>query len=97
MQLFQICGNLVSRIRHDRLKGNFKFRVKALVGKEGSDCGFRLRSVVVCELCKGEKVDPVILLVIAVYTKVLLQDLIDPFGLAIGLWVVSSRKVGLDV
>ena len=83
MQCFQICGNLVSSLQHNRVKGYFEFGVEALVGKEGGDHCHRVRSVVVGKLCKGNEVDPVVLLVVDVHPKVLLQDLIDPFCLPV--------------
>jgi len=39
----------------------------------------------VCKLNQGEEVDPVILLVVDVYPKVLFQDLVDLFSLTISL------------
>jgi len=38
------------------------------------------------KLGQGKEVDPIVLLVVDVHPKVLLQDLVDLFGLAIGLW-----------
>src|SRR5882672_11182016 len=96
VEFLQIRSNRVSSIRHNRIKGNFEFRVKALVGKEGGDHGGRMRSIVVCKFGKGQEVDPVILLVIDVNPKVLFQDLVDSFGLPIGLQVIGRRKVSLD-
>src|SRR5882672_4254652 len=96
VKFFQICSNRVSSIRHNRFKGNFEFGVEALVGEEGGDHGGRMRSIVVCEFGKGQEVDLVILLVVDVYPKVLFKDLVDMFGLPIGLWVVGSQEIGLD-
>jgi len=36
----------------------------------------------------GQEVDPVILLVVDVYPKILFQDMVDLFSLSIGLQVV---------
>ena len=55
-----------------------------------------MRSIVVCKLSEGEEVDPVVLLIVDVHPKVLFQDLVDPFGLAVSLRVVGCREVGLD-
>src|SRR5882672_11914581 len=96
VEFLQIRSNRVSSIRHNRIKGNFEFRVKALVGEEGGDHGSRMRSIVVYEFGKGQEVDPVILLVVDVYPKILFQDLVNSFGLPIGLWVVGSGEIGLD-
>ena len=43
--------------------------------------------VVVCKFGKGKEVDPVVLLIIDIYAKILFQNLIDSFGLSISLWV----------
>jgi len=45
---------------------------------------------------KGRRLTPIVLLVVDVHPKILFQDLVDPFGLAICLRVIGSRKVGLD-
>ena len=55
-----------------------------------------MRCVVVRKLGQGEEIDPVILLVVDIHPQVLLQDLVDSFGLAVGLRVIGGRKVGLD-
>src|SRR5467141_334230 len=89
VKFFQICSNRVSSIRHNRFKGNFEFGVKALVGEEGGDHGGRMRSIVVCKFGKGQEVDPVVLLVVDVYPKILFQDLVDSFSLPVDLWVIG--------
>src|SRR5882724_6107902 len=89
MELLEVCCNLVSSIRHHRFKGHFEFRIKSLVSKERGNHGRRVRCVVVRKLGQGKEVDPIVLLVVDVHPKVLLQDLVDLFGLAIGLWVIG--------
>jgi len=79
MELFEICRNLMSSIQHNRFKGHFEFRIKALVSEERGHHGRRVRCVVVCKLGQGKEVDPIVLLVVDVHPKVLLQDLVDPF------------------
>src|SRR5882672_9194386 len=96
VEFLQIWSNRVSSIQHNRFKGNFEFGVKALVGKEGGDHGGQMRSIVVCEFGEGQEVDPVVLLVVDVYPKILFQDLVDSFSLPVGLWVVGCREIGLD-
>src|SRR5882724_253627 len=96
MELLEICRNLMSSIRHNRFKGHFKFWMEALVGEERGDHGCRVRRVVVWKLSQGQEVDPIILLVVDVYPKILFQDLVDPFGLAVSLRVIGHQKVGLD-
>src|SRR5882672_9029936 len=89
VEFLQIRSNGVSSIRHNRCKGNLKFGMKALVGEEGGDHGGQVRGIVVCKLCKGQEVDPVVLLVVDVYPKILFQDLVDSFSLPVGLWVIG--------
>ena len=96
MELLDICSDLVSSFRHNRFEGHFEFGVEALVRKEGGDHGRRVRRVVVRKLGQGKEVGPIVLLVVDVYPKILFQDLVDPFGLAIRLRVIGSRKVGFD-
>jgi len=72
-------------------------RVITFVCKEGGEVGCGVRSVVVGELCKGQKVIPVILVIIDVDPQVLLQDLIQALCLTISLRVISGGEVLLDV
>ena len=37
MELLEICRNLMSSIRHNRLEGHFEFGMKTLVSKERGD------------------------------------------------------------
>ena len=55
-----------------------------------------MQSVVVPKLGQWEEVDPIILLVVDVHPKILFQDLVDSFGLAISLRVVGSQEIGFD-
>ena len=58
-----------------------------------SNSGGGRNSVVVSKLSKGKEVSPIILLIIAVGSKVLFQNGIDSFSLAICLWVKGSAEV----
>lgn len=49
------------------------------------DPGCRVCRVVVRKFCKGQEVGPIVLLVVDVDANVLFKDLIDAFGLPIGL------------
>jgi len=69
--------------------------MKTLVSKERGDFGHRVRSVVVHKLSQGKEVDPIILLVVDIYSKVLLQDLVDPFCLTMSLRVVPVERFSL--
>ena len=82
MELIQICD-----IRLGRGGSKFTIRVDgeigmiSLVGEErGYACG-STGCIVVGEFCKGKKLQPVVLLVVAVNPKVLLKGLISTFGL----------------
>jgi len=94
MELLEICRNLVSSVRHN--KGHFEFMMEALIGEERGNHGRGVRCVIVHKFSQREEIDPIVLLVVDVHTKILLQDLVDLFGLTIRLRVVGSRKVGLD-
>ena len=52
--------------------------------------------VVVCKLCEGQEVDPVILFVVDIDVEVLFQNLVGAFGLSIGFRVVRGTEVGSD-
>src|SRR5882724_10502963 len=90
MELLEVCRNLMSSIQHHRFEGYFEFRMEAFVGEEWGDRGRRVRSVVVHELGKRKEVDPIVLLVVDVHPKILFQDLVDLFGLAIRLRVIGG-------
>lgn len=53
--------------------------------------------VVVREFCKGQEIGPIVLLVVDVDAKVLFEDLVNAFGLSIGLRVVSCGEVRFDI
>ena len=63
--------------------------MKSLVSEERGDHGRRVQSVVVCKLGQWEEVVPIFLLVVDVHPKILFQDLVDSFSLAISLRVVG--------
>ena len=69
--------------------------MKTLVSKERGDHGCRVQGVVVCKLGQGKEVNPIVLLVVDVHLKILFHDLVDMFGLPIGLGVVGCQEVGL--
>ena len=63
--------------------------METLVCKKRSNTGSRMLSIGVGKLCEGLKVLPVVLLVVDKDAKVLFKDLVDSFGLAIGLGMVG--------
>jgi hypothetical protein len=72
-------------------------RMVSLVGEERSDpCG-SIWSVVVRKLSQGQKVGPIVLLVVAIRTEVLLQGLVHTFCLSIAFRMVSGGEMETDV
>ena len=61
----------------------------------GEHCG-RVDPVVVCKLCHGDLVHPVILVMIDVESQVLFQLLVHPLCLPICLQVVGCGRVVLN-
>ena len=72
-------------------------RMVAVVCEEGGLAGRCMDGVVVCELSKRKEILPVVLLVVAEGAQVLLEDLVDALGLAVGLRVERRRHVGLYI
>jgi hypothetical protein len=96
VKVLEIYRLAVSIFGSNRSEGYFKLRVEPLVGEEGSDLCSRMGSVVVSKFGEGEQVDPVVLLIIDVYSEILFQYLVDPFGLTIGLGVIGCGEVAFD-
>jgi len=71
--------------------------MKPFVCEERRDIGCRMGCVVICKLSDWQLGNPVVLLIIDENVKVLFEDLVDPFGLAIGLRMISGRQICLDV
>ena len=68
-----------------------------LIGeKEGDTCSCT-QSIVVGKFHKGQKVSPVVLLVVTIHIEVLFQILISSLSLAIPLWMVSRDEVEIDI
>ena len=61
--------------------------ITASVEHEGSVMGSRVNVIVMLEFGHREEVGPVILAFIDKYSEELVEFLIDPFSLAIRLWV----------
>lgn len=77
--------------------GGWKRGMVAVVGDERCLAGRCVGGVVICEFREREQLLPIVLLVVAEYPQILLQDLVDSFRLAVTLWVEGCRQVGLDV
>ena len=58
-------------------------RMIAFVGEEQRNSGGGTRSIVVSELSKRKKDEPIVLLIVAVYAEILFQRLVSTFGLTI--------------
>ena len=68
-------------------------RMISFVGKERRySCG-GTRSIVVCEFSKWKKFRPIVLLIIAVYAKVLFQHLVGAFGLSVAFWMIPRGEM----
>ena len=72
-------------------------RVIAVIGKEWGHTSGCILGIVVYEFRKGEKLVPVILLIVAIDPQILFQRLIYPFCLPIRLGVVRCGPVALDI
>ena len=71
--------------------------VVSLVSKERRHSGSCARSVIVCEFCEWKEVSPVVLLIVAINSEVLLQCLVRAFCLSISFGVMSGREMKLHV
>ena len=72
-------------------------RVVSFVREEQRDSCSSAWGVIVRELCQGQEIGPVVLLVITVNPKVLLQGLVGPFCLSVAFRVVTRCEVELHV
>ena len=71
-------------------------RMTAAVEHEGGLLRGRVDVVVVRELAQGEEFVPVILSLVHEEAEELFELLVDPFGLAVCLWVVCGRRRELN-
>lgn len=76
---------------------NSDIGVIAFVGEKWRNSGRSRRSIVVGKLTKREEAGPVVLLIVAEDPKVLLEGLIESFGLSIAFWVITRCEVNLHV
>ena len=68
-------------------------RMISFIGKERRySCG-GTRSIVVREFRKWKKFGPIVLLIIAVYVKVLFQCLVGAFGLSVAFWMIPGGEM----
>jgi hypothetical protein len=71
--------------------------VVSLVGKEGRSASGCTQSIVVSEFSKGKERRPVVLLVVAEYTEVLFECLIESFSLSVSFRMIAQGEVNLHV
>lgn len=96
MEFRELMGEVMGRrITDGGVNDHGGFWVVAVVGKEGGDLRGGMRSIVVGKLGDGEEVCPIVLLVVAVHAEECFQDLVNTFGLAIGLGVIGGGEVEL--
>jgi len=67
--------------------------VVAFVGKEGGDTSSCTRGVIKSELHKWEEFGPIVLLVVAVDSEILLECLVCLLSLTISFWVIARGEM----
>ena len=72
-------------------------RVIAFVGEERRYSGCSIWSIVISKLGQRKEQTPVILLIVGIHMEILLQGLVDSFGLTITFWVISESEVQLHI
>src|SRR5271168_4550733 len=68
-------------------------RMITFVGEERRNSGGGTRSIVVSELGKRKKCEPIVLLIVAVYAEILFQCLVSPFSLTITFRVITGSEM----
>jgi hypothetical protein len=72
-------------------------RVVSFVGKERGSASGCTQSIVVSKFSEGKEQRPVVLLVVAEYTEVLFECLIESFSLSISFRMIARGEVNLHV
>jgi len=72
-------------------------QVVSFVGKERGGTNRCAQSIVVSEFSEGKERRPVVLLVVAKYSEVLLKSLIESFSLSVSFWMVAKGEVNLHI
>ena len=70
--------------------------MKTVASEEGRTFDRGLEGIVVSELGEGQKLRPIVLLIVTINAKILLDRLIHPFCLTVGLGMKSSRETTFD-
>ncbi|KAF8624092.1 hypothetical protein AX17_007219, partial [Amanita inopinata Kibby_2008] len=98
MEVVQVNSEVMSALRGKVAFGvDREVGVVSLVGKEGRDTSSGTRRIVVGKFHKREELGPVVLLVVAEDAEVLLQSLVDAFGLTIAFGMIARCEVELHV
>ena len=84
------------RIHHFRPLGVLRLGVPSIVGLEGSHSGRGGYRVVVSMFGHREEVYPVVLFLVEERPKVCFDNLVDSFGLSIGLGLKGRGHAGTD-
>ena len=94
VEFFEVDREFMSASGGERVFGvNGDVGMVALVGEEWRDTRSIAWGVVVGKLRERQEFGPVVLLVVAVGTEVLLECLVGPLGLAVGLRMVTGGVV----
>jgi len=71
--------------------------VVPFIGKERGGTSRCARSIVVSKFSEGKEWRPVVLLVVAKYSEVLLESLIESFSLSVSFQMVAQGEVNLHI
>ena len=94
VEFFEVDREFMSASRGERVFGvNGDVGMVALVGEEWRDTRSIAWGVVVGKLRERQEFGPVVLLIVAVNSEVLLESLVSTFRLSVGFWVVSGGEV----
>ena len=69
----------------------------SFIGKKQRDSSGGIRGIIISKFSEGEQIQPIVLLVVAVYLEVLLQSLFHSFCLSIAFGMITRGEVGFHV
>ena len=72
-------------------------RMVSFIGKKWRDSSGGIRGIIISKFGDGEQIQPIVLLVVAVHSEVLLQGLIHLFSLTVTFGVITGGEVELHV
>ena len=97
MEIFNTFGHLFgcgNRILVELLEIDCEAGIEAIISIKWRT---RMLGIVIREFSERQELGPIVLLMIAVYSEILLDGLIHTFSLSIGLWVKCSRHALLQI